>query len=83
MERPPWFATVISSTNCGRANGRCGSRRARTIPSLCILKVHPKSAEFWDNSGGKGMKYLFEGAKAVLQGHKPEIGEDQHGKVQL
>ena len=52
-------------------------------PSLCILKVHPKSAEFWDNSGGKGMKYLFEGAKAVLQGHKPEIGEDQHGKVQL
>ncbi len=55
----------------------------KDVPSLCILEVEPRSAELWDNSGGKGMRYLFEGAKAVLQGRRPEAGPGQHAKVQL
>jgi len=52
-------------------------------PSLCLLKVAPTAAEYWDTSGAQGLKYLFEGAKAVLQGRRPELGEDQHAKIQL
>lgn len=52
-------------------------------PSLCILKIEPVSAEYWDNSGTKGLSYLFEGAKAILQGRRADPHADQHGKVSL
>lgn len=52
-------------------------------PSLCLIKVEPTSAEFWDNSGVEGVKYLFEGAKAVAQGRRPEMDQDQHAKVEF
>lgn len=52
-------------------------------PSLCILKIDPLSAEYWDNSGTKGLRYLFEGAKAVLQGRKAQADASQHAEVKL
>ncbi len=52
-------------------------------PSLCLLKLEAREGEFWDNTGAKGLRYLFEGAKAVLQGTRPETDQDQHAKVQL
>ena len=52
-------------------------------PSLCVLKFEAKAGEFWDNSGVKGLRYLFEGAKAILQGERANPDADQHAKVQL
>jgi general stress protein 26 len=52
-------------------------------PSLCLLKFEANAGEFWDNSGAKGLRYLFEGAKAILQGERANPDADQHAKVQL
>lgn len=52
-------------------------------PTLCLLKVDAKDAEYWDNSGLQGVKYLFEGVKAVLQGNTPSADDNQHAKVAL
>ena len=57
--------------------------KGKDDPSLCILKVTGVSAEYWDNSGFKGLKYVFEGLKAVLQGRKPETDAGQHAKVKV
>jgi len=52
-------------------------------PNLCLLAVTPVSAEYWDNSGLEGFKYLYEGLKAVWQKRTPEHDEAQHAKVSL
>jgi general stress protein 26 len=52
-------------------------------PKLCLLKVTADHGEYWDNSGTEGLKYLFEGAKAVLQGRTPDSDAGQHAKVDL
>ena len=52
-------------------------------PSLCILKVEAREGEYWDNSGVKGVRYLFEGVKAILQGEKHETHGGDHAKVKL
>jgi general stress protein 26 len=52
-------------------------------PNLCLLAITPASAEYWDNSGIQGIKYLFSGLKAVIQKSSPEADETQHAKVSL
>ena len=52
-------------------------------PSLCLLKFEAREGEYWDNSGLKGVRYLFDGVKAVLQGEKHDVHAGQHGKVRL
>jgi general stress protein 26 len=55
--------------------------KGKEDPALCILSIHPKSAEYWDNSGMQGLKYLFEGTKAMLQGKQPDASVEQHAKI--
>ena len=53
-------------------------------PNLLLIRVIVQEAEYWDNTGFKGIKYLFEAAKARSQGTKPHVDEpEQHGKVNL
>jgi general stress protein 26 len=52
-------------------------------PNLCLLCVTPSNAEYWDSSGLEGLKYLYEGLKAILQKRTPEHDETQHAKVPL
>ena len=52
-------------------------------PNQCILKVDPTAAEYWDNSGMRGLRYIFEGAKAILQGRRAGETPDQHAQVKL
>ncbi len=52
-------------------------------PNLVLLKVEPTGGEYWDNSGLEGMKYVFEGLKAVLKGERPETDATQHAKVAM
>lgn len=53
-------------------------------PSLILVHVIPRTAEYWDSSGLQGIRYLYEAAKAYVTGTQPDVNdEDQHGKVAL
>jgi general stress protein 26 len=52
-------------------------------PSLCLIKLEAQEGEYWDSSGVRGLRYLFEGVKAILQGTTPETDAGQHAKVRL
>lgn len=53
---------------------------------LVLIRVDPTIGEFWDDRGAKGAKYLWEAAKAYVQGD--QVDEDAlegeiHAKVEL
>jgi general stress protein 26 len=52
-------------------------------PSLCIIKIEARDGEYWDNSGLMGVRYLFDGVKAIFQGEKHDVHAGQHAKVRL
>lgn len=53
-------------------------------PDLVLIKVEGEHAEFWDNSGFKGLTYLYQTIKAVATGSTPKVEEGrQHGEVNL
>lgn len=53
-------------------------------PDLTLVQIIPRHAEYWDNSGLQGVRYLYEAAKAYVTGTKPEIPEGGiHGQVAL
>lgn len=53
-------------------------------PNLLVVRVRAERAEYWDNSGAEGIRYLYEATKAYLSGTRPNIKEgEQHGKVNL
>jgi general stress protein 26 len=53
-------------------------------PDLLLIYVHADEAEYWDNSGAKGVRYLFETARAVMRGTRPDVKEGQeHGRVSI
>ncbi len=54
-------------------------------PNLIFLRMNGEEAEYWDNSGASGVKYLFEAGKALLTGTRPDVAQDPkiHGKVTL
>ena len=46
----------------------------KSDPALRILSVAPAVAEYWDQSGARGIKYLIEMAKAYATGTTPASG---------
>jgi len=46
----------------------------KSDPALRILSVEPEVAEYWDQSGARGIKYLIEMAKAYATGTTPASG---------
>ncbi|MEM8866530.1 MAG: pyridoxamine 5'-phosphate oxidase family protein [Planctomycetota bacterium] len=51
--------------------------------NITLLHVQAKVGEYWDNSGMKGLTYLFEAGKAYLEGKQPDLGEEIHETVDL
>lgn len=49
---------------------------------ICIIRVRPTSGEYWDRSGAKGVRFLFEAFKAYAAGEKLGSGEG-HAKVAM
>jgi general stress protein 26/hemerythrin-like domain-containing protein len=43
-------------------------------PTLCLVEVMPKEAEYWDQRGVKGIKYLLGMVKAYATGTTPASG---------
>lgn len=59
--------------------------KGKDDPEILLVKVIGHEAEYWDTEGLQGIKYMFEVAKALVTGNKPEMKDDkdQHGQVQL
>lgn len=55
--------------------------KGKEDPSIALIKVNVEDAEFWDNAGGKGIRYVFEAAKALLSGERPDPVPGAHGRV--
>jgi len=55
----------------------------RTAPDLALISVTPISGEYWDQSGAKGLKYLFEAARAYLTGDEVKPDPKTHGSTLL
>jgi general stress protein 26 len=53
-------------------------------PNLLLVRVSANLVEYWDNTGLNGIKYLFESAKAYVQGVPPKVSEpEQHDRVRF
>jgi general stress protein 26 len=53
-------------------------------PDLRLVRVTVTDAEFWDEAGMKGIKYVIGAARALVAGKRPESSfdqDDQHGRV--
>ncbi|MDR3403037.1 MAG: pyridoxamine 5'-phosphate oxidase family protein [Chthoniobacter sp.] len=53
-------------------------------PNIELIAVRPERGEFWDNTGARRFKYLWEAAKAYMSGTTPDTDDgDMHGSVRL
>jgi general stress protein 26 len=52
-------------------------------PTLCLLVVQPVEAQFWDNSGVRGLRFLFEAAKAYVTGREVEAPDGENARVKM
>jgi general stress protein 26 len=50
-------------------------------PALRILAVRPDMAEYWDNAGTKGLRYVLEAARAYVGGRKARTFREQNAKL--
>lgn len=58
--------------------------KGKDDPELCIVEVTPRQAEYWDQSGLHGVKFVLEAAKAYATGTKPKSGESgDHAKIHI
>jgi general stress protein 26 len=58
--------------------------KGKDDPDIELIAVRPERGEFWDSTGAKRFKYLWEAAKAYMSGTTPDPDEGgMHGKVRL
>ncbi len=56
----------------------------KTDPDLCLIVVTPSEAQWWDNSGVRGLKFAFEAAKAYVTGEEARAPEgESNARVKL
>lgn len=63
-------------------------KNGKDDPNIVFLRFLPTVGEYWDQSGTKGLRYLFEAAKAYVTGdtidpQQAAGGKDGHAKVSL
>jgi len=51
--------------------------------SICLLHVVPVFAEYWDNKGNEGLKYILKAGTAYLKGERPKIEENMNATVSM
>lgn len=59
--------------------------RDKSDPSVALIRFLPDQAEYWDESGMRGIKYMLKAAKAAVTGGNmdPDDLDEQHGRVHL
>ena len=53
---------------------------------LVLIRIQPSVGEYWDQRGAKGLRYVWEAAKAYARGERLGDNDDSprgHGKVDL
>lgn len=51
-------------------------------PNIRLIRVTVNDVEYWDNAGTKGIRYVFEAARALLRHTTPTITAPLHGRIQ-
>ncbi len=57
--------------------------KGKSDPSIAMIKFTAQDAEYWDNAGAQGLKFVYEAAKAYVKGETPKSDQKQHAKVDL
>lgn len=57
--------------------------KGKTDPSISLIKFTAQDAEYWDNAGAPGLKFVYEATKAYVKGETPKEDKKQHAKVDL
>ncbi|HEY6879185.1 MAG TPA: pyridoxamine 5'-phosphate oxidase family protein [Polyangiales bacterium] len=54
-------------------------------PNILLIRLNPSEAEYWDNTGAKGLRFALKEAAAYVSGRELTGPGDvsQHAKVQL
>ncbi len=54
-------------------------------PAVVLMIFHPEQVEIWDSKGLKGVKFVFDMARALVTGERPERDDEpeQHERVEL
>jgi general stress protein 26 len=52
-------------------------------PALCLLRVDATEAEYWDNKGLQGLKFVVNSLRALVEKEHPKSDEKQNAKVVL
>jgi general stress protein 26 len=52
-------------------------------PNITLMRLRPSVGEYWLVGGLKGVRYLFEATRALLDGTVPRDDELEHSKVPL
>lgn len=55
----------------------------KSDPNIALLKFTGHEGEYWDNAGMRGLKYVYDAAKAYVAGETPKTGDAQNAKVRL
>ena len=55
--------------------------KGKEDPSIALIRVDVDDAEFWDNAGGKGIRYAYEAVKGLLAGERPAPVAGAHGRI--
>ena len=53
-------------------------------PALCLIRIEPSAAEYWDRTGANRLEFIWRAGKALVRGEKaPDDELGGHGKVDL
>jgi general stress protein 26 len=52
-------------------------------PQVCLIRFVPAEVEYWDSTGTRGLKLLFETARALVTGESPRADLAQHDTMTL
>jgi general stress protein 26 len=52
-------------------------------PDIAIVEVVPTRGEYWDQSGTRGLSFLYRAAKAYVTRSELEPRPEDHGKVKM
>jgi general stress protein 26 len=75
------IATVVRDSalieRLWRASWKVWFPQGKGDPSLCLLRIDPTDAAYWDMTGTTGIRYVFEMAKAYVKGARPPSDDDE------
>jgi general stress protein 26 len=55
--------------------------KGKDDPSIVLIRLTVTDAEFWDNAGAKGIRWILELLRALLSRRRPSMAEGQHARI--